>query len=167
MKKRHLAALLAGLAMTGLAASPAFAQAYNRLVGTWKMVSAVLDPQGANQPVYGPNPHGWLVFTPELTYIQVLTDPRVPKFANNARGQGTDAENRLAMASSIGMFGRYTVDERGEFAGNRVEGATFPNWVGNTRTRNDLRLLVEGDRMTEYFKRPEGAEVRIVWERVK
>ncbi|TIM36581.1 MAG: hypothetical protein E5Y61_03140 [Mesorhizobium sp.] len=50
---------------------------------------------------------------------------------------------------------------------NRVEGATFPNWVGSTRTREQLTLIVVGDRMTEYFQRPAGTRIQIEWHRVK
>ncbi len=139
----------------------------NKLVGTWRMVSAQIDPQGANTVASGPNPNGWLVFTKELTFVEVLTDPRVPKFASNVRGKGTDDENRAAMAGSIGFFGRYTVDESGEFTGNRVEGATFPNWVGDVRTRKELQIAVDRDSMMEHFRRPDGTEIRIVWERVR
>ena len=78
------------------------------------MVSATIERQGTRSDAYGPNPHGWLVFTEELTFVEVLTDPRVPAFRSNARGEGTDEENRAAMAGSIGFFGRYTVDQNGE-----------------------------------------------------
>ncbi|AGA09499.1 hypothetical protein C770_GR4pC0788 (plasmid) [Sinorhizobium meliloti GR4] len=73
----------------------------------------------------------------------------------------------MAMSRSIGFVGTYTVDEKGEFSGNRVEGATFPNWVGSVRKRDDLRLVVDGDRMSEQFRRSEGTEIRIEWQRVK
>jgi hypothetical protein len=149
------------------ASTPVLADSPNRVVGTWRMISATIDPDGARTPAYGPKPHGWLVFTKELTFVEVLTDPRVPKFASSVRGEGTDAENRAAMAGGIGLFGRYTVDGNGEFSGNRVEGSTFPNWVGSVRTRADLRMRVDGDRMTENFRRPEGTEVEIVFERVR
>ena len=165
--KTHIALIFAAvLAMLPVQAS-AQADPPNKVVGTWRMVSAQIDPQGANTAAYGPNPHGWLVFTKELTFVEVLTDPRVPKFASNVRGQGTDAENRAAMAGSIGFFGRYTVDQNGEFTGNKVEGATFPNWVGDVRTRKELQITVDRDAMTEQFRRPDGTEIRIVWERVK
>lgn len=160
--------VLLAMGMVAMAACGSVsAQGPNKVVGTWRMVSAQLDPQGANTPAYGPNPHGWLVFTQDLTFVEVLTDPRVPRFASNVRGQGTDAENRAAMAGGIGFFGRYTVDDRGEFSGNRVEGSTFPNWVGSVRTRDDLQMVVDGDRMIETFRRPEGTQIRIVWERVR
>ncbi|WP_338665295.1 lipocalin-like domain-containing protein [Pararoseomonas sp. SCSIO 73927] len=166
MQRRLLACLAGALAILPVTAG-AQPAAPNKLVGTWRMVSAQIDPEGANTPAYGPDPHGWLVFTPELTFVEVLTDPRVPRFASDVRGQGTAEENRAAMAGSIGFFGRYTVDGNGDFSGNRVEGSTFPNWVGGVRTREQLRFDVAGDRMTEVFRRPEGTMIRILWERVR
>jgi hypothetical protein len=71
------------------------------------------------------------------------------------------------MAGSIGFFGTYTVDSNGQFSGNRVEGATFPNWIDSVRTTEQLQIVVDGNRMTENFLRPEGAHVRITWERIK
>jgi hypothetical protein len=157
------------LALALTISSSAFAQttAANQIVGTWQMTSATIDPSGKNIPAYGERPNGLLVFTPDMHFVEVLTDADIPRFASNARGEGTDAENRAAMSRSIGFFGTYTVDETGEFSGNRVEGATFPNWVGSVRTRDDLTLIVDGDRMTERFRRPEGTEIRIEWRRVK
>ena len=156
------------LALAFGVSSSAFVQAAeNQVAGTWRMVSATIDPGGINIAAYGEKPNGLLVFTPDMHFIEVLTDADVPRFASSARGEGTDDENRTAMSRSIGFFGTYTVDEKGEFSGNRVEGATFPNWVGSVRTRNDLTLVVTGDRMTEKFRRPEGTEIWIEWQRVK
>jgi len=160
-------ALSAAMTLSACAWNSAPDGAKNQLVGTWSMVSATTERQGIRADAYGPGPHGWLVFTREMTFIEVLTDPRVPAFRSNVRGEGTDEENRAAMAGSIGFFGRYTVDQKGEFSGNTVEGATFPNWVGSVRTRDDLLLQVDGDRMTEHFLRPDGTQVHIVWERVR
>ena len=157
------------LALAISISSPAFAQTAeeNQILGTWRMISATIDPGGENIAAYGDQPSGLLVFTADMHFVEVLTDATVPRFASNARGEGTDDENRMAMSRSIGFFGTYTVDEKGEFSGNRVDAATFPNWVGSVRTRDDLTLLVDGDRMTEHFRRPEGTEIRIEWQRVK
>ncbi|WP_092143418.1 MULTISPECIES: lipocalin-like domain-containing protein [unclassified Pseudomonas] len=163
--KNTVLAIVAVVAFSAF--STAFAGKENALVGTWRMVSATVESQGSRSDAYGPDPHGWLVFTPELTFVEVLTDPRVPAFRSNVRGEGTDEENRAAMAGSIGFFGRYTVDRNGEFTGNTVEGSTFPNWVGAVRTRADLQLKVDGNRMVEDFRRPDGAKVHIVFERVR
>ncbi|MCI0916637.1 lipocalin-like domain-containing protein [Pseudomonas stutzeri] len=168
MNNRTLVIALGGaLALSACARNLAFAEASNQVVGTWTMVSATTERQGVRSDAYGPDPHGWLVFTEELTFVEVLTDPRVPKFASEVRGEGTDEENRAAMAGGIGFFGRYSVDQNGEFSGNTVEGSTFPNWVGAVRTRDDLQLRVEGERMIEDFRRPDGTRVHIEWERVR
>ncbi|WP_460117715.1 lipocalin-like domain-containing protein [Pseudomonas sp. S2_C03] len=152
-----------------LPALPAFAQtaAKNQVVGTWRVVSATIDPGGRNIPAYGERPNGLLVFTADMHFIEVLTDASTPRFASDARGEGTDEENRRAMSGSIGFFGTYTVDEEGQFSGNHVQAATFPNWVGSTRTREQLTLVVNGDRMTEHFRRPEGTAIQIEFQRVK
>lgn len=147
--------------------APVHATPPNKVLGTWKMVSARIDPDGKNLPAYGARPNGLLTFTPDMHFIEVLTDADIPRFASNVRGEGTDAENRAAMAGGIGFFGTYTVDENGEFSGNKVEGCTFPNWVGSVRTRKELRLVVDGDVMTENFQRPDGTKIRITFERVR
>ena len=163
--------VLLGAALSGLAVCSTQARSAervpNKVAGTWTMVSARIDPDGRNQPAYGPKPSGMLVFTEDMHFVEVLTDSTVPKFASNVRGDGTDEENRKAMTGSIGFFGRYTVDGHGEFSGNRVEGSTFPNWIGDIRTRKELRLTMEGSRMTEAFQRPDGTRIAIVYERAR
>jgi Lipocalin-like domain len=150
-----------------IVAGPAEAEPPNKVLGTWRMVSAQLDPDGRNVPAYGPAPSSLLVFTADMHVIEVLTDSTIPKFASNARGHGTAEENQAAMAGSIGWFGAYTVDENGELSGDRVEGSTFPNWVGDVRTRKDIQVVVDGDRMAETFVRPEGTKIVIIRRRVR
>lgn len=171
MQTRLAGLVLLAAALGSLAACSTKARAAdrvpNKVAGTWIMVSARIDPDGRNQPAYGPKPSGMLVFTEDMHFVEVLTDSTVPKFASNVRGNGTDEENRKAMAGSIGFFGSYTVDGSGEFNGNRVDGSTFPNWIGNVRTAKELRLTVDGDRMTEAFQRPDGTRIAIVYERAR
>lgn len=135
------------------------AAAANQVLGTWRMVSATVEDDAGIARPYGDKPNGMLVFTADMHFVEVLTNGDVPRFASDARGGGTDAENRWAMATSIGFFGTYTVDAEGRFSGNRVEGSTFPNWVGAVRTKRELQLRVEGDRMFETFARPDGGVV--------
>lgn len=162
----HIPALVAFLALF-LASEARAQETPNQLAGTWRMVSATLEEGGTIRRPYGDNPNGMLVFTRDMHFVEVLTDRDAPRFASDARGAGTDDENRRAMASSIGFFGRYTVDAEGRFAGNQVDGATFPNWIGSVRTTRDLRLEVKGDRMFETFTRPDGGKVTAEFVRVK
>ncbi|MBJ7463280.1 MAG: lipocalin-like domain-containing protein [Mycolicibacterium sp.] len=139
--------------------------ASNEVVGTWRMISAQTERDGRTAPAYGAQPSGMLSFSADMRFVEVLTDSSLPPFASEVRGEGTDRENRAAMAGSIGIFGTYTVDADGRFSGNRVEGATFPNWVGDVRTTDDLRFVVDGNRMTENFTRPDGTRITITFER--
>ncbi|MBR0957242.1 lipocalin-like domain-containing protein [Bradyrhizobium japonicum] len=164
MTRRNLMLVALGIC---LMSAPVNATPPNKVLGAWSMVSAQIDPEGKNLPAYGVRPSGLLTFTPDMHYIAVMTDSDIPRFASNVRGGGTDAENRAAMAGSIGFFGTHTVDENGEFSGNNVEGSTFPNWVGSVRTRKELRMVVDGDLMTESFQRPDGTKIVIRWQRVR
>ena len=138
----------------------------NQVLGTWRIVSAQIDPDGKDAPAYGERPNGLLSFTPDMHYVKVLTDADAPRFACDVRGEGTDAVNKASMVGSIGVFGTYSVDEHGAFTGDRVDGSTFPNWVGGVRTTKGLRLTVEGDSMSEEFQRPDGTKIVIRWQRV-
>jgi hypothetical protein len=151
---------------SGLMLHRAQAQHPNQVLGTWRMVTAQFDPRGRNVPAYGARPNSLLVFAADMHFIEVLTDADIPRFASNVRGNGTPEENRAAMAGSIGFFGTYTVDDMGELSGDHVEASTFPNWVGDTRTHRELQLRVDGNRMTENFRRPDGTEIAIMWQRV-
>lgn len=162
---RMLAASAVAVAVSLLPVSASGSE--NKVLGTWRIVKAVVNPETDNVLPYGPEPRGLLVFTPDMHFVEVLNDPRVPKFAVNARDKGTPAENQAAMAGAIGFYGTYTVDEHGEFTGNTVLGSTFPNWIGDVRTTDRLRLTVDGDTMRETFVRPSGLRIVIEWERVK
>src|SRR5262249_29645798 len=111
-------------------------------------------------------PRGKLIFTSDMHFVELIHDPRISRFKSIQRGEGTDAENRAAMAGSIALYGRYTVDADGNFSGNTVEGSSFPNWIGDKRTTEVLTMAVDGNRMIENFQRPGGAKVTIVWERL-
>jgi len=165
---RPIISILAALALAGCSGHESSSEATpNRVAGTWRMVSAVVEKDGVTRLPYGTRPNGMLVFTRDMHFVEVLSDRDAPRFASDARGGGTDAENRRAMASSIGFFGHYTVDAQGRFTGNTVDGATFPNWVGSVRTERDLRLEVVGDRMFETFTRPDGGRVTAEFARIR
>lgn len=99
MPRRNLVLIALGAC---LMSAPVHAAPPNKVLGTWRMVSAQIDPEGKNLPAYGVRPTGLLTFTPDMHFIEVLTDADVPRFASNVRGEGTDAENRAAMAAAAG-----------------------------------------------------------------
>lgn len=139
----------------------------NLVAGTWQPVSATVELDGKISMPYGPTPKGKLTFTEDMFFVEFLFDPRIPRIQSNARGGGTDDENKAIMAGILALEGRYTVDRDGQFSGNTVEGSSFPNWIGQVRSTKDLTMRVDGARMVENFERPGGAKVTIIWERAR
>ena len=160
------ALLLVGSALAfGQATKPA--KSKNNIVGTWRLVGGYFDPQGANTPIFGAQPNGLLIFTEDLHFCEVLRDTEVPRFASGSRDQGTAAENKAAVIGSLGLYGTYTVDEAGNFSGEKLLGSTFPNWNGLARNRSQLTLTVQGNRMVERLTDPGVPLIVVEWERVK
>jgi hypothetical protein len=113
------------------------------LVGTWKLVLVdnVL-PDGTRIHLYGPNPHGLLVFDITGLYaLEIMSDGR-PKFAANDKSKGTAEEYRAAVQGSNCHFGKYKISERDHTVTLYVEHATFSNWEGTELT---LSFMVTGD----------------------
>ena len=89
-----LAALLTAVdpaaAQTPAAPSSNATQKPNKVVGTWRPVSATVEVDGKTSYPYGKEPQGRLTFTSDLHFIEVLFDPAIPKIKSNQRGGGTE-----------------------------------------------------------------------------
>ena len=62
------------------------------LVGTWTLVSIMLERDGKKTDLYGPNPQGQLTFGPDGRFSVIITRSDLPKFASNNRQSGTPEE---------------------------------------------------------------------------
>jgi Lipocalin-like domain len=106
------------------------------IVGSWRLL--IIDgikADGTHQPLYGPNPKGLAMFSPDGHYsIQIMRDVR-PKFAANDRLKGTTEELKNSAEGIITYFGTYTIDEQSKTLSMRVEGSSFPNWDDTTQKR--------------------------------
>ena len=81
-----------------------------QIVGTWQITSIYNEEKEAKTYNFGDKPVGLLMFDRSGNVMQFLAKPGAPKFAENNRLKGTDAENRAAIQSLIAGFGSYTVD---------------------------------------------------------
>ncbi len=138
----------------------------NKVAGTWLMVSAQLDPKGKNQPLYGSNPKGILIFTEDFYFTDVIVNPDIPKFKSNDRLSGTPEENKAAIAGTLGVYGTYKVDSEGDFLNEHIIACTFPNWNDIYRDRSLITETVDGDKLTEELKLDDGTEIEILWQKV-
>ena len=145
MYRRNILSLCA-IAALGLSLMPgsAFAQTAKDLVGTWKPVSVtVTGPDGRKSEPFGPNPNSILTFDATGRFVLVNTRPDLPKVASNNRMQGTAEENKAIVQGSIAYFGTYSVVDKVII--EKVEGGTWPNWVGTEQKRPIISLT--GDEM--------------------
>jgi len=138
------------------------------IVGSWRLL--IVDsvrPDGTQVPIYGPNPKGLAIFTPEGRYsVQTLRDIR-PKFAANDRMKGTPEEIKAAFEGGLSQFGSYTLNEADKTLTLRIEGSSYPNWDGATQKRL-ITALVGDDFTWTNPTPPSGSDnVKLAWRRIK
>ena len=139
---RRIILSLSAIAALGLALLPGNAVAQQKslkeqLVGTWTLVSNDnVAPDGTKRQLFGPNPKGYMVLSPEGRYVQILSKPDRPKFKINSRLEGTPEENKTAVQGTTATFGTWTVDEANKILIVRNEGGLFPNQAGTESKRS-------------------------------
>jgi hypothetical protein len=151
------------LAIVSLISSPVFAADSGGLTGNWKLVSwQVIVENEPPQDVFGHNPKGYLILTPEGRSIVVT-------IAENRKGGTGDAERAALHRSMLAYSGKY-----------RIEGSDFitvvdvswnEDWNGTEQRRH---FRVEGDKL--FIESAPAPSIvfpgktdfrRLVWEREK
>ena len=171
MNVRHAFGLIA-VAALALAAPGNDAVAQQKtlkeqLVGTWTAVSVVeTTVDGSKTDRWGSHLTGILMFDANGHSSLLLTRSDLPKFASGRSDRGTAEENKAVMASLIGGFGTFTVNETEKILITRVQGNVFPNLVG-TEQKRDIASLT-GDQFT-YVNRASatGTTTEVAWKRAK
>lgn len=136
-----------------------------QLVGVWGLVSDINKaPDGSTRSVFGSNPKGEFIFTSSGHYMSVNTRPDIPKFASGNRMQGTADENKAVVQGTIGHYGTYSVSPDGKILVLKVEGGTWPGWVGTEQKRN---LTLKGDEMKYSLAASIGGTSELIYKRVK
>jgi hypothetical protein len=109
-------------------------QSEKNLVGTWTIVSNVyFSKSGGKVDAFGSNPLGSAVFASSGHFSLINLRRDLPKFVSNSRMTGTAEENKAVVQGSFAMFGTYTVKEN--VITMKVEGSTWPNWIGTDQKR--------------------------------
>lgn len=163
-------ALIAGLMLLAPAegrAQSAKADARKQIVGVWRLVSLVntsKDGVVTKGSSFGDNPNGRFIFTESGHYASVNTNPNIPKFASGVRSKGTPEENAAVVRGSIATFGTYSVSPDGKVLTLKVEGGTWPAWVGAEQKRS---LTLSGDDMKYTVEASVGGSSELVYKRIK
>lgn len=148
------------------AAAPAAAAAQvgiKDVAGTWQLVSVEVVEAGKKIELFGANPKGQMVLTPEGRFTLIVTRADLPKYKAGVRQRGTADEFQATVQGSLAYYGAYSVE-----GGNlvfKIEGSTFPNLIGETQQR---AVKVAGDDLS-YATPPSkgGGVTTLAWKRVK
>ena len=116
-----------------------------QIQGSWKLVSLYNEKDGKKIEMFGPNPRGSLILTPDGRFSVIMMRASLPKFAANNRMQGTAEENQAVVQGSNAYYGTYVVNEKEQTVTLHVEASTFPNSDGQDQKR---ATTVKGDEMT-------------------
>jgi hypothetical protein len=138
-----------------------------QIQGSWNLVSIYNEQDGKKTDVFGPNPRGSLILTPDGRFSCILMRASLPKFASNARQKGTVEENQAVVQGSIAYFGSYSVGSDKEQTLNlHMEGSMFPNWDGQDQKR---LMTVKGDELKLANPTPSigGGTNYNIWKRAK
>jgi hypothetical protein len=107
------------------------------LAGSWELVTfESRDSAGAISRPLGKRPKGILIYGTDGRVAVQLFDPDRPRFVSSDRAAGTDSEVRAAFNGSFAYYGHYSVDSLHGAISHRVEGASFPNWIGTEFIRH-------------------------------
>ena len=83
--------------------------------------------------LYGPNPEGILIFTPDGRYSLQIMRVNRPHYASPTAA-GRRAEQGGA-DRDVSHFGTYTSTKRDKALTMHIEGSSYPNWDGTKQTR--------------------------------
>jgi lipocalin-like protein len=149
-----------------LAATPAQARSAKDLVGSWTLVSSVVEQGGNRIEPFGANPKGALIFDAGGTYVAMIARAGLPKFATDNRLAGTADENKAVVTGSIAHFGSYAVSEADKTITFRIATSAHPNWDGTEQKRS---YTLSGDELkyTVGTAAVGGGTATLVWKRAK
>ena len=141
---------------------PSHADDTDRLLGTWKLLSAVHEDVATKErkAVYGEHPNGYLVFTPEGRAFVILT-------ADGRKVPQNEQERAAALISMSAYAGKYRLE--GDKFITKVDVASNEAWKDTDQVRF---YRLDGDKLyieTAPFSAPTfgGSTVRgiLAWQR--
>jgi hypothetical protein len=111
--------------------------AKDKLIGTWKIVSAVMEDVETKEQklVWGKHPNGYIILTPSGRWIVVQT-------AEGRKVPETDTDRTAAFRSMLAYSGRYHIE--GDKIIIKVDIAWDESWNGTEQVRF---YRIEGDRL--------------------
>lgn len=133
-------------------------------VGSWTLVSYELRrPSGAVETPMGNRPLGRILYLKNGQMSAQVMGSAIHLLANADPDEATPNEASRAWRNYVGYWGTYRVDRAAGVVIHSVEGAWFPNWVGQKQVR---QYRFAGDRLTLEADSP-AWHATLVWQRIE
>ena len=129
---------LAAIYLVLLCMSPALADDRDKIIGVWKLQTweVVFQDTGERKALYGLNPTGFVIFTPEGRMMALLT-------AEGRKTPQTDADRAAAFRNMFAYSGIYNL-EKDRWV-TKVDASWNEAWTGTEQVRF---YLLEEDKLT-------------------
>jgi Lipocalin-like domain len=157
-------------ALAAVTALPSYAAAQHAsiksgLVGAWSFVSVTAErADGSKTEIFGANPKGIMVFTPDGHFSLFQSRAEIPRLAANDRAKATPEEAIAVMQGSIAYYGTYSVNESDKTMTVKIEASTFANLVGPEQKRIITSLTADELHFINP-RTPAGVTLHTVWKR--
>ena len=137
----------------------------NAFIGTWKMVSFVVERGGQISYPRGKDAVGYIIYSEDGFMSAVIMPANRPRFAADTLASGSDQEKAAATDSYMSYCGRYEI--QGNKVVHHVEASLFPNWIGTDLERtfefdDDRIILSPPPRVVDGIKQSS----HLTWERI-
>lgn len=149
--------------LAALAQAPACAETRTGIVGAWSLVSFDVDEGKAReQPRFGTDPVGYLIYSADARMAAVLAGTRRPALVSPTGHSESEELRSQSLRNFLAYAGRYEV--RSDRVFHHVEVSVFTNLIGTTLER---QFAISGDRLTIRTLPPEiwGSSNVLVWKR--
>ncbi|HEY6325724.1 MAG TPA: lipocalin-like domain-containing protein [Candidatus Cybelea sp.] len=149
--------------LAAIANVPAVAAEPTGVVGAWSLVSFNVDEGKATQePRFGPEPVGYLMYTAQARMAAVLGGTHRPELRSPAGTSASETQRSASLRNFLAYAGRYEI--RGDRVFHHVEVSVFTDLVGVTLER---QFKITGDTLTIRTLPPEiwGSSNVLVWKR--
>ena len=114
-----------------------------QILGSWTLVSVVVEQEGTKREVYGPNPKGFLSYDRNGHMSLMLLHSNLPRITSNNRESPTPEEAAAVARGILAYYGTYTIDAEGNVI-HHIEASSFANWNGADQKR---LITISGDEL--------------------
>lgn len=123
--------------LAGILPQSSFGEEDGRIVGTWRLLSYVVEVQASGEklPAMGEAPNGYVTFLPQGRVFFLLT-------GEGRKAAKTDRERAELLGTLVAYTGTYTI--AGDTWTTIVDVAWNPEWIGTKQVRS-FKLV--GDRL--------------------